>query len=58
MMATEDGVWLKKMDDVAETCRRNHYVTFIEKCPKCHEAVRKQIDFQRGDYGKARTETK
>jgi hypothetical protein len=51
-MAEENGVWLKKLEDVTEIVRRNHYICSIERCPKCHEALKRQQEFLRGDNGK------
>jgi hypothetical protein len=56
-MAIEDGVWLKKMEDVTEIVRRNHYICSIERCPECQRDVQKTMEFLRGDHGKTRQET-
>jgi hypothetical protein len=54
MLATEDGVWLHKLEDVTEIVRRNHYICSIERCPKCQQEVQKKMEFLRGDNGKTR----
>lgn len=58
MFCSEDGVWLKRREDVTEIVRRNHYTCSIERCPECHRAIQKKMEFLRGDYGKERQEKK
>jgi hypothetical protein len=60
LMCSEDGVWLKKLEDVTEIVRENRYICSIEdrlSCPECQQAVQKKNEFQRGDNGKTQTKT-
>ena len=57
MFCSEDGVWLKRMEDVTEIVRKRQLITSIEDCPKCFQEKEKKMKFPRGDYGEAWEET-